>query len=86
MCRNAGEKIWRHNAIRDLIFETRCSGNLALRKEPPFTEPGSERRLGETVLPLWSRKSSAIDVTVVCPHQTSALSGASKECGFTDAQ
>ena len=63
-----GDRIARHNAIRDVIFSAAQSAALAPSKEAPGLVPGSHARPADVFLPSWSLgRPAALDVHVISP-------------------
>ena len=82
-CGVGGERISRHNALRDAIFDTAAHAGLAPIKEGRFLLPGADRRPADVFLPHWSGgRDGALDVTVVHPFQEATLARAATEPGF----
>ena len=78
-----GERISRHNALRDAIFDTAAQAGLAPTKEGRFLLPGADRRPADVLLPHWvGGQDGALDVTVVHPFQDATLVRAATEPGF----
>ena len=69
-CGWGGEKIARHNLIRDVLFNTCSSAALGPTREDRALLPGTEGRPADILLPSWSGgKDTALDITVVNPLQ-----------------
>ena len=82
-CGSGGERISRHNALRDALFETASAAGLGPTKEGRFLLPGNNRRPADILVPHWSSgKDAAMDVTVVMPLQEATLAGAATTPGF----
>ena len=82
-CGVGGERISRHNALRDAIFDTAAQAGLAPTKEGRFLLPGADRRPADVLLPHWAGgQDGALDVTVVHPFQDATLVRAATEPGF----
>ena len=65
-CGWEGERIARHNQLRDALFQTASQAALGPRKEEQAILPGSSCRPADVYLPSWSDgKDVAVDVTVV---------------------
>ena len=78
-CGGNGDRILRHNSIRDAIFNSACS---APRKEVPSLIPGSQSRPVDIYLPNWERgQPAALDVTVISPLQPLILHRAASSAG-----
>ena len=81
-CGGNGDRILRHNSIRDAIFNSACSAALAPRKEVPSLIPGSQSRPADIYLPNWERgQPAALDVTVISPLQPLILHRAASSAG-----
>ena len=73
MVHGNGDRISRHNAIRDVIFSAAQSAALAPSKESPGIVPSSLSRPADVLLPNWSSgRPAVLDVHVISPlqHQT----------------
>ena len=67
-CRKYGERIARHDMLRDVIFEAAASAALAPAKEEPHLLPGTAARPGDVLIRRWhDGKDGALDVTVTGP-------------------
>ena len=81
-CGGNGDRIFRHNAISDVISSAAQTAALCPRKEAPCLVPGSSSRPADIYLPIWERgQPAAMDVTVISPLQQLTLSGASSIAG-----
>ena len=77
-CGGNGDRIYRHNSIRDAVFSAAQSAALAPRKEAPSVIPGSSSRPADVYLPNWNRgRPAALDVHVISTMQQQTLVGAS---------
>ena len=86
-CAMAGERIARHNHLRDAIFQMAQSANLAPLKEGRALLPGTEERPADVLIPKWSGgKDTAYDVTVVNPLRLDLAKKSAEEPGFAVAQ
>ena len=82
-CGSGGERISRHNALRDAFFDTAASAGLAPVKEGRFLLPGDDRRPADVLLPHWvGGRDAALDVTVVHPLQDATMPNAATTPGF----
>ena len=82
-CGGNGDRIYRHNALRDVLFSAAQSATLAPRKEVTSLIPDTNSRPADIFLPNWSRGlPAALDVTVISTLQTSTLSGAAMDQGY----
>ena len=69
-CGGNGDKIHRHNSIRDAIFSAAQTAALAPRRELPSLIPGSQARPADIFLPSWDRgRPTALDVIVISTLQ-----------------
>ena len=81
-CGTGGERISRHNALRDAFFDTAVSAGLGPTKEGRFLLPGADRRPADVLVPLWAGgRDAAFDVTVVHPLQDATVVRAAREPG-----
>ena len=81
-CGTGGERIARHNHLRDAIFALASAAGLAPIKEGRFLLPGDDRRPADVFIPYWAGGlDAALDVTVVNPLQDATLAGASTSPG-----
>ena len=77
-----GDRITRHNAVRDVIHAAAQSAALAPSKETPGLVPGSQARPGDFFLPCWSLgRPTAFDVLVISPLQELTIAGAAQTPG-----
>ena len=82
-CGVGGERISRHNALRDAIYDTAVRAGLGPIKEGRFLLPGADRRPADVLLPHWDAgRDGALDVTVVHPFQDATLARAATEPGY----
>ena len=73
-CGGNGDRIHRHDTIRDALFSAAQSAALAPRKEVPIPD---------IFLPNWCRgRPAALDVTVISTMQPLTQSGAASEKGY----
>ena len=81
-CGGNGDRIHRHDAIRDVLFSAAQAAALAPRKEVPSLIPGSSSRPADVYLPNWKRgQPAAIDVTVISTLQQQTQTGAANTPG-----
>ena len=81
-CGGNGDRIHRHDSIRDAVFSAAQSAALAPRKEVPSLIPGSSSRPADVYLPNWTRgQPAALDVTVISPLQQLTMQGAASMQG-----
>ena len=67
VCSASGDRIWRHNAVRDQVFHTCKAAHLSpqIESRVNFT---SQHRPADVLLPNWScGRPLAIDVTITSP-------------------
>ena len=76
-CGHTGERISRHNHLRDIIHETAAAAALSPSKEDRFLIPGEEVRPADVLLPYWENgQDTAIDVTVISSLQQATVASA----------
>ena len=81
-CGSGGERISRHNNLRDTFYETAVAAGLGPVKEGRFLLPGTDRRPADVLVPHWTGgKDAAMDVTIVTPIQGATLPGAANTAG-----
>ena len=81
-CGGGGDRIARHNSLRDVIFVTAQAAALGPRREAPCLVPNSSSRPADVLLPSWSQgRSAALDVSVISPLQKLTLNGAATSPG-----
>ena len=81
-CGTGGERIARHNHLRDAIFETASQAGLGPVKEGRFLLPGVDRRPADVLLPNWAAgKDVALDLTVINPLQEATVGEAANTPG-----
>ena len=77
-CSGNGDRISRHNAIRDVVFSAAQSAALAPSKETPGLLASSLSRPADILLPNWKGgRPAALDVHVISPLQQQTLNEAS---------
>ena len=82
VCGTGGERIARHNALRDALHDTAAAAGLAPQKEGRALLPGNDRRPADILLPGWAGgRDAALDVTVVHPLQDATRARAATEPG-----
>ena len=82
-CASRGERISRHNPLRDAIYQSASSACLGPTREDRALLPGLEHRPADVLIPMWAGgQDMAIDVTVVSPFQQQAMERASTEPGY----
>ena len=81
-CAWHGERIARHNALRDTIHSTAANAALAPTKEGRFLLPGEGGRPADIFIPHWSAgRDAALDVTVINPLQAAQVHDAAATAG-----
>ena len=74
-CGYEGERISRHNHLRDAIYSTAVQACLGPTREERALIPGSEAKPADVLIPNWSGgKDTALDITVVNPLQSAMVS------------
>ena len=69
-CGGNGDRISRHNNIRDVLFNAAQTAALGPRKEVLGVVPNSNARPADILLPNWCRgRQAALDVAVISPLQ-----------------
>ena len=82
-CRAKGERIARHNQLRDALFHTASSALLAPSREERALLSGGDQRPADVLISNWSGgKDAAMDITVVNPLQLTLLARAAVEPGY----
>ena len=82
-CGSLGERIARHNLLRDALHQTASSAALAPVKEGRFLLPGRDARPADLLIPRWEGgKDTCLDVTVISPLQQAMVQGAAATDGF----
>ena len=73
-CGWGGERIFRHNAIRDALFNTCTQACLTPSREDRALLPGTDARPADLYIPAWTGgKDTALDITVVNPLQVAMV-------------
>lgn len=81
-CGGGGDRIMRHNSIRDVIFSAAQSAALAPTREAPGVIPVSLSRPADVLLPTWSYgRPAALDVHVISPLQQQTINAAASTPG-----
>ena len=81
-CGHYGERITRHNRIRDHIFSVAVAAALGPVREGRFLIPGTDRRPADVFIPSWADGlDAALDVTVVTPLQDATVAQAAVDAG-----
>ena len=82
-CGGNGDRIFRHDSIRDAVFSAAQSAALAPRKEAPSLIPSRQSRPADVYLPYCSEGlPAALDVSVLSPLQQRTLQGAAETQGY----
>ena len=77
-CGGNGDRIHRHDSLRDALFSAAQSAALAPRREVPSLIPGSISRPADVYFPCWKRGQPAtLDVSVISTLQQLTVNGAS---------
>ena len=81
-CAWQGERIARHNSLRDAIHSTAVSAGLGPTREGRFLLPGQGAKPADVFIPHWSGgRDTALDVTVINPLQAAEVQGAATTPG-----
>ena len=81
-CGTGGERIARHDRLRDTLFHTAVSAAIGPTKEERGLLPGGNRRPGGVLIPCWTGgRDTALNVTVVCPLQRALVAEAATTPG-----
>lgn len=81
-CQKYGDRIARHNLLRDVLYEAAASADLGPSKEEPHLIPGTAARPGDILIRRWcDGKDTALDVTVTSPLAPTNVAGAAREAG-----
>jgi hypothetical protein len=73
-CAIGGERISKHNHVRDALFQAAQQAQLGPLKEPDGLLPGSDDRPADVLLPHWSNgRDVALDCTVVNATQATLV-------------
>ena len=82
-CARQGERIARHNHLRDAIFSTAASAHLAPTKEDRALLPGSDGRPADVMLHHFAGGlHAALDISVINPLQSQTVQRAAVEPGY----
>ena len=83
-CGGNGDRIHRHNSLRDALYSAAQSAALAPRKEVPALIPGTSSRPADVSLPIWKRgQPAALDVTLISTLQNLTVAGAASTQSHT---
>ena len=81
-CAWQGERIARHNCLRDTLHKTAAAAALGPTKEGRFLLPGEGGKPTDIFIPRWAGgKDAALDVTIVNPLQDALVQEASLTAG-----
>jgi hypothetical protein len=81
-CARHGERIARHNLLRDVLYEAAAAASLGPAREGRYLLPGTSARPADLLIPRWcGGKDAALDVTVTSPLAKSNVVGASEKAG-----
>ena len=81
-CGSQGERIARHNHLRDALFHTAVSAALGPTREDRALIPGSDARPADVLIPnRTGGRDTALDVTVVNPLQVALVNRAAVNPG-----
>ena len=72
-CATENERIFRHDALRDAIYEQARQAGLSPVKEARSLISSSQSRPGDIFIPNWRGRQTAFDVAVTSPLSQSAL-------------
>ena len=79
-CAINGERIAKHNHVRDAIYAAAAQAALGPRKEPAGLLPGSDDRPADVLLPYWTNgKDAALDISIVNPLQQALVGQVARE-------
>ena len=82
-CGSWGERITRHNHLRDHIHNMAASAVLSPVKEGQHLLPGDNRKPADVLIPNWARgQDAALDITIVHPLQRETVAGAAATPGY----
>ena len=82
-CGGIGDRIARHNNIRDVLFNAAQSADLGPRKEALGVVPNSSARPADILLHNWcGGRQAALDVTVISSLQQLTVSEAAVTPGY----
>ena len=81
-CAWQGERIARHNSLRDVLHGAAVSAALAPTKEGRALLPGQGEKPADIFIPRWAgANDAALDVTVINPLQDAQVQGAANTPG-----
>ena len=81
-CGSQGERILRHNSMRDILFQTALQAGLCPAKEEQALIPGKNYRPADVFLPNWRNgRSTCVDITIVSSLQQALVEKAADSPG-----
>ena len=81
-CGGQGERIMRHNNMRDVLFQTAVQAGLCPAREERALIPGKNCRPADVFLPNWKNgKDVCLDITVVSSLQQGLVAKAAETPG-----
>ena len=87
LCGTDGERIARHNHLRDALYSTAAAAALGPLREERALLPGSDKRPADVYLPNWSGgRDTALDVTVVNPLRNDYIEREAESPGYASDQ
>ena len=79
----SGERIARHNQLRDAIFQVAQTANLAPLKETRALLPSMDSCPADVLIPRFSSgRDTAYDVTVINPLRRDYIEGSAENPGY----
>ena len=86
-CAGDGERIARHNHLRDSLYQTARQAGLGPTREEGGILQDSGERPGDIYIPSWTKGlDTALDVTVVSPLQAALVRKAAQEPGRSNGR
>ena len=83
VCPTKGDRIRRHNVLRDIIYDFCSIASWGPKKETPHIFPSSSERPADIFVPNYSLgKDLVLDVAVTCPLQHKYYHSAAQSAGF----
>ena len=81
-CGNMGERIARHDSLRDALFAVTQTACLGATREGRALLPDTQARPADVLIPHWTGgRDTALDVTVINPLQTELVRRAANKAG-----
>ena len=81
-CGSWGERITRHNHLRDHIHSMAAAAVLNPVKEGQHLLPGDSRRSADVLIPNWAQgRDAALNITIIHPLQRKTVAGAATSPG-----